>query len=221
MKPVEDFSLIKRNNNITMKHLIKYFLFCLPVLFLSGCGPAIGVVIDMMPKADIPAQFEMKNKKVLVYVKSIAPDEISPVYIHTFSNQLNRELVKNKAVGTIVDYSKVSDLMLDSSGVVSAEYAGKELKADITLKIEIQHLTFDYRSADECRVGQMMCFLTVLDAKTLDRLWPENQLKKALMINSKLEINSDDNLSTSQIQRDLATNSAKQIAKIFYKHKAE
>ena len=204
-----------------MKKVFILTALLISILPLSGCGPVIGLIVDMFPKPDIPAQYKMNGKKVLVLVRSSSSEEVSPVFVHTISDQINAELKKNKAVLSTVDFTKVSDLMLNSSDVITAETAGKQLDVDIVLKIDMQNLTFDYRTADNCRVGQVLCFLTVLDAKTGKRLWPEDQLRKTLMINSKLEINSDDRLSASQIQRDLAKNSGATIAKLFYKHKAE
>ncbi len=191
------------------------------MIVINGCGPAIGLVMDILPKPDIPAKYTMEDKNVLVFVASLTTSETGPVFSHALSDQVTSELVKNKAVASTVKFSQLSDLMLNTSDMITAEYAGRELGADLILKIEIQHLTFDYRSADNCRVGQALCFVSVLDGKTGKRYWPEDKIKESLMINSKLEINADDKLSLSKIQRDLAKNASLQISKLFYKHKDE
>ena len=202
------------------KNIIQVSLLFL-LTIIPGCGPAIGIVMDLMPKPEIPAQFEMNDKKVLVFVSSLSSIEISPVFSHALSDHVNSELIKNDAVSSTVDFSLISDLMLNSNELITAEYAGKELNADVILKIEIQYLISDFRSNDNCRVGQVLCYLSVLDAKTGKRYWPEDKLKESMLINSKLELNTDDRLSISQIQRDLAKNAGIQIAKLFYKHKDE
>ncbi len=188
---------------------------------IGGCGPVLGLVADAFPKSNVPAQYETTGKKVAVYVSSSGNTEPGPVFKRELTNRMNSTLLANNAASSTVDYSDISNLKLNTLGIVTAETIGEKLDVDLVIKIEVERFSIDFKDTDKMSPGQVLCFLSVLDATNGRRLWPTEQLHKTISVSSSLDHDSQVRLTNSLIQRNLAEQAAITISELFYKHKAK
>ncbi len=186
---------------------------------LSGCGPVIGLIVDAMPKPDIPAEYDTSGNRVAVFVNSTGNSELSAVFKRELTNQLNVILYQNDAAISTVDYSDISDLILLTSEIITPEVVGREFDIDLIINIQIERFSIDYRNTEKMSPGQMLCFVSVVEADTCKRLWPTEQIYKTISVVTSLDHDSQEHFSNSLIQTNLAEQAADTIGKLFYKHK--
>ncbi len=204
---------------LTIKKAILSLNLGLFLLSISGCGPIIGIFIETMPKPDIPAEYDTAGKNVAVYVCSQNNSELSPIFKRELTTQLNAELLANNAAATTVDYSDISDMILTGSDIITPENIGQATNAEIVILVDISHFSVQFQASDKMEPGQVLCLISVIDAKTGQRLWPSDQLNKAYLINGKIGHDPQIKLTTGRIMHDLAEQSAIELGRLFYLHK--
>ena len=92
----------RKNLNILLLKAIKN-VFCFAILLaLSGCGPIYGIFIDpLVPKPKIPAEHDISNKTVLIWVDDTACETPRAILRRELTQQIQQVLKDHNAIGTM------------------------------------------------------------------------------------------------------------------------
>ncbi|KPK75573.1 MAG: hypothetical protein AMJ79_10860, partial [Phycisphaerae bacterium SM23_30] len=93
------------------RRLLQILLLILPAAVPGGCGLIggfYGVFINpIIPKAPVPAEHEMSGEKILLWVDYEPQKEPHHLLRRELTRQLQQELVRNEAVGAVIDYQQI------------------------------------------------------------------------------------------------------------------
>lgn len=185
---------------------------------LCGCANISYLVATFAPPKKVKPLYEFpKGKKVLVFVDSDTPLSYEPVK-SLLTEELNKQLVENKAVASTIPYNQMMDLMdIKTNQRMAVSDIGAKLGADLVLYVRVERFSVRDDEANPLWTGSMKATVRVV-AVGNGRVWPKDQNDYFV---PPVELQPVDDLSPTygqEVAQELATKMADRIAKLFYEY---
>ncbi len=194
------------------------------LIFLPGCqivGGFLGLfVIPLLPKKTIPAEHDFSQKTLLIWIDDATAGASHPHLPRYLTEALETELKSHKAVGALVDYTRVARFrpMHPDYAAISIAELGRTFEADEVLYVQIDQFKFDHEAGPGYYQPALTGSVKVINAATGERLWPANQTHRPIAARGDFTEGSGEVIET-RLLRGLAQNVAVQLAPAFYDHK--
>jgi len=206
-----------------MKMFIVSLLICLSVSVLTGCGVVgafYGVFIEpMLGPITVQAEHEMSDKKVLVWVDYVSLEEQSHLLRRELSQQLQQELLDNRAVQSVIDYGRISRFRRETGDFaqMTIQQLGKHFAVDQVLYLLVDKFQLQHEAGEGFYQASLKGYSKVVDTASGKRLWPEAQGNRPFTIEGKFAQGQGQSFE-DRLVRDFCRQTAQQIALSFYKH---
>ncbi len=205
----------------------KYILFLSGVfiaLTAAGCGPIYGIFIEpIRPKPKIPAEHNLRDKKVLVWVER--GDEHAfggegAVLRYELTMKLHDELKKHKAADALVAYDEIARYRHHNPDWAAENLRdiGSYFKADEVLYVLIEHFQLRHAAGHDYYDAGVSGQCKVIDVESGKRLWPRNETHRRFAATGQITSGSGQIFEASEV-RKLCQDAAARIAIHFYTHK--
>ncbi|MBN1764545.1 MAG: hypothetical protein JW860_04745 [Sedimentisphaerales bacterium] len=205
------------------------------VLFISGCGPFYALFIDpLIPAPLIPAEHDMSDKHVLVWVErteSVTESPrsgdgqlLAPNLRRELTYRIQEELRQNYAVGSLVDYETMvsfrhqhpdlASLTIQQLGAAMPGPPVEQVFYILVNDFQLRQQEVDYGYYQASLGG----YCKVVDVATGKRLWPTDQTYRSFHITAPTTIGQDSDLENEQVLQ-LSQLLAGELAPCFYEHR--
>ncbi len=199
-------------------------LIILLLTTLSGCGLVggfYGVFIDpFIPKAPVPAEHDMSQKTILVWVDYEPLDEQHHLLRRELTQQLHQFLLQNNAVVAVIDYQQIVNYRLShpESVEMSLQQLGRRFTADEVLYLLIDEFELLHDAGPGYYKPRIAGYSKVIDVASGKRLWPADQLQRRFTLDTGFTEAKDSSLEQRLVRR-LCRELAQKIAPFFYEHR--
>jgi len=191
------------------------------MVLLTGCGPFYGIFVDWwMPKPKVKAEYNMSEKKVLIWVDDFSSGGRSAMLRRELTLALQEELIKHNAVGSVVDYDKVIHLRYQNPKLakVSIQQIGQKLEAQEVLYVMIDKFTLHHEAGEGYYQGSIGGVCKIIDSETGKQQWPAGQTHRAFNVTESVTTGKGETFEEQQV-RQVCREAVEKIAPNFYKHK--
>lgn len=163
-----------------------------------------------------------KNKTLLVFVDDKIHEVTYEPVKAEMANNINAELKQHKVVPAVIPYERILELASSAPNFndLSVAEVGQKLGADIVLHVQIDEFRLKDDPGTPFWRGQLKVSVRLVDV-TAGRLWPKDRLTGYPM--PPIVILGKEDTSPaygSEMAREMASQMAGKIAKLFYDHKA-
>ena len=212
-----------RKNIIPLSRLFRLLLWLLPVTCLGGCGLIggfYGVFIDrFIPRAPVPAEHDMSDKTVLIWVDYQPTDQQNHMLSRELTQQLSQELQHQEAIGPVIDYQKIVAFRLahPEFARMTIQQLGQQFAADEVLYLLIDKFELRHEAGQGFYKPSIIGYAKVIDAVSGKRLWPTDRTQRPFTLETELTADKETALEP-RLVRELCAQAAQNIARYFYKH---
>ncbi len=201
--------------------LTKIILVLLFLFMLNGCfGPIIGLIADALPKKKVPAQLDMSDRRVLVWVDDLAVEDPDPILRRELTLKIQDTLLANKAVGGLIAYEKISSFRIYQNDLVSLsiQQLGGKLKADMVLYVLVDKFSLQRDVGDD---NSLSGYCKVVDVTSGNRIWPTDENRKLFSVTGKFNNLDSSNLESNRKSlRQLCDLVVAAVCPYFFEHRA-
>jgi len=192
---------------------------------LSGCGGLgafYGIFIaPLVPAKTIPPEHDMSGRRLLIWVDDFSLAERDALLRRELTEQLTAELLHQQAVESVVDYTQIISFRRRNhdSDEVAIRRLARQCRADEILYLCVDKFVFRHEAGVGYYRPSLTAGIKIVDVDSGKRLWPTAQTHRLLAETSRLAEGSDAALESRLIRR-LCADTADNIARWFYPHKA-
>ena len=163
-------------------HLCRFLILFFFLATNSGCQLVAGlyhVVIDpFVPPPLIPAQHDMSNQSILIWIDYTAAAQ-EPVTLRRFlTEELSRELLTQNAAGTIVDYGKIMQYRALHPNFAQTSIAdlGKAFSVEQVVYLQIDNFSFAHNAGPGYYDPSLSGMAKIIDGPSARRVWPSQNV---------------------------------------------
>jgi len=199
-------------------------LLLLSVASLAGCGllgGLYGVFIDpLIPRTPIPAEHDMSEKNVLVWVDYQAALDTNHMLRRELTEHVRQELTDNHAVASAVDYQQIAQYRLLHPEIMqmTIQQLGQQFKVDQVMYLLVDNFELAHEAGPGYYKPTVTGYLKILDVESGKRLWPTNQTQHPYTYDTGFSEAQND-LQQQRMIRELCQKTAQSLALFFYEHR--
>jgi hypothetical protein len=186
---------------------------------LSGCN-ALGYLANAAGNPDVPAQFVPAQKPTIVVVKDL-PD---PTGRSNGSDELAGDVdgeLKTHLVAPVIPFAKAEAIRSNQTEEMTPAQIGRAAGAAQVIYVKIDDSNMDVGPVSDVLKGQMSATVCVIDAATGKLLWPTDGSDGVSVSYETPMMHVADDVTRSTLRANLCAGLADQVARLFYKAKAE
>jgi len=193
---------------------------------LAGCQGFAWILVKTvgpwLPEETAQAEYDMKNKSVLVLVDAKDPGFLSeyPRMESALATAISKELGDHKACGPLVPAHSVDNARRAEAkfGQWSVAQAGKYFNVDLVMHVEV--LDFRLRDAPGSNVfnGYVETAVRLVSPETGEQVWPILAAARLITAETQPDVTTEERGEQETILTDGV---AAKIARVFYTYKLE
>ena len=197
----------------------------LTVVNLAGCGLIggfYGVFIDpFIPRTSIPAEHDMSEKRVLVWVDYQAAPDANHMLRRELTEHILKEVTDNNAVASVVDYQQIAQYRLLHPEVMqmTIQQLGQHFKSDQVMYLLIDNFELAHEAGPDFYKPTVTGYLKIIDVDSGKRLWPTGQTRRPFTFDTGFSEAQND-LQQQRMIRELCQKTAQSLALFFYEHRS-
>ena len=196
------------------------------VLTASGCGilgaPYQLFIYPLLPKPTIPAEHDMTEKVVLIWVDDLSAQQTeNPRLRRELTEQLREQLLEHEAAQAIIEYNAIAGFRNrhPEFSELSPEQLGEHFAVDEVLHIIIDEFQLRHEAGQGFFRGVISGRCTVVDVATGRRVWPKGPMHHSLSVRDELS-HGQGQAFEDRLLRRLVAKIPPTLAPKFYRHKA-
>ena len=210
-------TLVKKHNALLISLLL------LSAANLTGCGLLggfYGVFIDpFIPRAPVPAEHDMSEKKILVWIDYQAEPDTNHMLRRELTEHLRQELNDHQAAAAIVEYQQIAQYRLLHPEVMqmTIQQLGQKFETDQVLYLYVDNFQLAHEAGPGYYKPTLTGHLKIIDVDSGKRLWPTSQTQHPFTFDTGFQEAQND-LRRQQMIRELCQKTAQNLTLFFYKH---
>ena len=213
-----------KNTWLKIPRTLLMSLLLLSAANLTGCGlfgGFYGVFIDpFIPRTPVPAEHDMSQKTVLIWVDYQAESDANPMLRRELTEHLRQELTDNRAAAAVIDYQQIAQQRLLHPEIMqmTIQQLGQRFQARQVMYLYVDNFQLTHEAGPGFYKPTVTGSLKIIDVDSGQRLWPTDQTQRPFTFDTGFTEAPND-LQQQRMIRQLCQKTAQTLARFFYKHR--